>query len=56
MTDTPASWIILTPQGRAVRETFSQKIADDVNGGRWLGYRSVPVLEYLQSLNAKVSA
>ena len=48
--DEPASWVIIeTSTGRAIMETFNATLAARVKGG----LRAVPILEHLQSLNAK---
>jgi len=49
----PASWVIVDLEtGRALYETFSAAtVANIVNPSR---YRAVPILEYLQTLNATI--
>ena len=50
MTDTPASWIIVDPEGCAIRETYSAKAAKMIVEN-FPGFRAIPAAEYLASLN-----
>jgi hypothetical protein len=52
MTDAPASWIIVDPDGRAISETYSATVAR-VLPSLHRGYRAIPAAEYLASLNTK---
>jgi hypothetical protein len=47
------SWVIVNNEtGAAIFETFSAKTAGAINRAK---YRAVPILEYLQALNACAS-
>lgn len=49
-----ASWVIVRKStGAAVFETFNAKVAAAINQAE---YRAVPILEYLQTLNAQIRA
>lgn len=49
-----ASWVIINKAtGGAVFETFSPKLVSCINATK---YEAVPILEYLQSLNARIKA
>lgn len=49
--DIPASWVIIEKSsGKAVRETFTKKVADAINKDK---YKAVPIQEYLGGLNTK---
>ena len=50
MTDTPASWIIVDAEGRAVSETYSKAMAR-ILPRLHPGFRAIPAAEYLASLN-----
>lgn len=44
-----ASWVIVSKEtGKAVMETFNQKLAEHVNTDK---YQAIPILKYLVSLN-----
>ena len=48
----PGSWVIIEKAtGEAVFETFNESITKTINIER---YRVIPILEYLQSLNARI--
>jgi hypothetical protein len=48
------SWVIVNKAtGEAVFETFSPKLVSRINAAK---YEAVPVLEYLQALNARIKA
>ena len=49
-TDTPASWVIVDAEGRAISETYSATMAR-ILPRLHRGYRAIPVAEYLASLN-----
>lgn len=47
-----ASWVIVRlSDGAAMFETFERRIAEAINRDR---YKAVPILQYLQSLNASI--
>lgn len=47
-----ASWVIIEKAtGKAVLETYSASVAAKVNVAK---YEAVPILAYLQSLNARI--
>lgn len=47
-----ASWVIVRlDDGKPVFETFCYEFADTINKAR---YKAVPILEYLQTLNANI--
>jgi hypothetical protein len=49
-----ASWVIVErATGKAALETFSASVADKVNREK---YDVLPILEYLQQLNAAIKA
>ena len=49
-----ASWVIVNKTtGAAVFETFSPKIVSRINTAK---YEAVPILEYLQAVNARIKA
>lgn len=49
-----ASWVIVRlDDGKPVFETFCYEFADTINKAR---YKAVPILEYLQNLNANIKA
>lgn len=51
---TPASWVIVNKTtGEGVLETFSPKIVSRINTAK---YEAVPILKYLQDLNARIKA
>lgn len=51
---TTASWVIVNNETQAaVLETFNQLVANAINKKK---YRAVPILEYLQTLNANIRA
>lgn len=49
-----ASFVIVRKSdGQAVMETFSARVAERVNKDK---YEAVPILDYLEQLNAKIKA
>ena len=49
-----ASWVIVDKStGKAILETFSRQAVERLNTHR---YEAVPILAYLQALNAKIKA
>lgn len=49
-----ASFVIVRKEdGKAIMETFSRRVADNVNKEK---YEAVPILDYLERLNAKIKA
>ena len=47
-----ASWVIINKAtGEAVFETFSPKLVSRINAAK---YEAVPILEYLQAINARI--
>jgi hypothetical protein len=47
-----ASWVIVRlDDGKPVFETFCYEFADTINKAR---YKAVPILEYLQTFNARI--
>ena len=51
---TPASWVIINKAtGEGVFETFSPKLISRINAAK---YEAVPILKYLQALNARIKA
>jgi hypothetical protein len=49
-----ASWVIVRlDDGKPIFETFCHEFADTINKAR---YKAVPILEYLQKLNAGVKS
>jgi hypothetical protein len=46
------SWVIVRrTDGMAVLETFSRRVAGQINTDR---YEAIPIIEYLQRLNASI--
>lgn len=49
-----ASFVIVRKaDGQAIMETFSARVAERVNKSK---YEAVPILDYLERLNAKIKA
>jgi hypothetical protein len=48
-----SSWVIVNKETyQAVFETFKEKTANSINQSK---YKAVPILEYLQTINAKIA-